>query len=99
MPQSLLRVFAERCCLYNNSKISTSDETVKKDLKSLSVKNFPREHKTWFNKKKVIRMLNKAGFENVYESAYCQSKSPLLLDTNLFDNTQPELSLYVEAIK
>ena len=62
LSQSLLRVFAERCCLYNNSKISTSDETVKKDLKSLSVenflnkysnlisieevKNFPREHKT-----------------------------------------------------
>ena len=44
-------------------------------------------------------MLNKAGFENVYESAYCQSKSPLLRDANLFDNTQPELSLYIEAIK
>ena len=87
LTQSLLKVFAERCCDYNNSNISTSDEVIKKDLKSLSVedflnkysnmisieevRNFPREHKTWFNKKKVIKMLNSAGFENIYESGYC----------------------------
>ena len=44
-------------------------------------------------------MLKLAGFEEVYKSAYCQSKSPILRDPIFFYNTHPDISLYVEAVK
>ena len=44
-------------------------------------------------------MLRLAGFENVYKSAYMQSRSPVLRDPRFFDNTHPDYSVYVEAVK
>ena len=44
-------------------------------------------------------MLKLAGFKEVYKSSYCQSRSPILRDPNFFDNTHPDISLYVEAVK
>jgi len=44
-------------------------------------------------------MLRKAGFSKIFLSGYGQSFSPVLRNTDLFDNTHPEISLYVEAIK
>lgn len=56
-------------------------------------------HVNWFNFDKLQRMLKGAGFEDVYLSGYIQSREPVLWDTTYFDRTDPEMSLYVEAIK
>ena len=98
-----------------SNKINITDEEIQKEFKLLSnkdflnkysnmvstefVKNFPRDHKTWFNSEKVIEMLKLSGFKEVYKSSYCQSRSPILRDPNFFDNTHPDISLYVEAVK
>jgi predicted SAM-dependent methyltransferase len=62
-------------------------------------KKFAGNHINWWNQKKVIRMLEKSGFTQIYRSGFGQSATPPLRNTNLFDNTHPELSLFVEAIK
>lgn len=56
-------------------------------------------HINWFSSEKIMRMLHEAGFSNVYESRYGQSCCPALRDTQLFDTTCPELSVYVECRK
>lgn len=60
---------------------------------------YPGNHVNWWTYKKFARMLPEAGFKTILHSAYGQSTSPLLRDTALFDNTHPEFSVYVEAIK
>ncbi len=60
---------------------------------------YPENHVNWFNVSKLTTMLNKAGFENVYELRYGQSKSPFMRNTQLFDLTAPEVSLYLECQK
>lgn len=60
-------------------------------------RRFPGNHINWWNPDKVQRCLRDAGFEDVYVSAYGQSRSPVLRNTDYFDNTHPKLSLYVEA--
>jgi len=113
--QTLLLYFAAECSGIASNKINITDEEIQKEFKSLTnkdflnkysnmvstefVKNFPRNHTTWFNTVKILEMLKLAGFEEVYKSAYCQSKSPILRDPNFFDNTRPDISLYVEAVK
>jgi predicted SAM-dependent methyltransferase len=62
-------------------------------------KKYPVDHINWWNKDKLFRMLNKAGFEEIYLSAYGQSLSPVLRNISYFDNTCPYLSIYVEAQK
>ncbi|EGC77168.1 hypothetical protein [Treponema denticola] len=59
----------------------------------------PEYHINWFNKDKLTRFLRSAKFDNIIQSAYGKSISPILRNTNLFDTTVPEVSLYVEAIK
>jgi len=60
---------------------------------------YPEYHINWFNSKKLIRMLEEAGFKKVYESRFGQSQSALLRNIQLFDLTCPELTLYVECQK
>lgn len=60
-------------------------------------RRFPGNHINWWNPNKVKRFLRDAGFDTVYVSAYGQSRSPVLRNTDYFDNTHPKLSLYVEA--
>ncbi|MBL7014795.1 MAG: methyltransferase domain-containing protein [Nitrosopumilus sp.] len=62
-------------------------------------KKYPGLHMNWWNFSKLSRMLKKAGFNDVYLSAYGQSSSPVLRDTAFFDNTHPKVSIYVEARK
>jgi SAM-dependent methyltransferase len=62
-------------------------------------KQFTVNHINWWNKKKLFKMLNTAGFEKVYLSGYGQSQSPVLRNLNYFDYTTPYLSIYIEAIK
>lgn len=59
----------------------------------------PEYHINWFNKDKLTRFLRSAKFDNIMQSAYGKSVSPILRNTSLFDTTVPEVSLYVEAIK
>jgi SAM-dependent methyltransferase len=56
-------------------------------------------HINWWDEEKVIRTLRSAGFSHVYVSAYGQSRALVMRDTNLFDSTHPQISLYVEAQK
>lgn len=113
--QDIIWAFAAEHCSYISSTPSVSDEQIQEDFKSLKkkdflnkysdsitinfVKDYPKDHKTWFNSEKLLEMLKLAGFENVYKSAYMQSKSPVLRDPRFFDNTHPDYSVYVEAIK
>lgn len=62
-------------------------------------KKNPEWHVNWYNEKKLRKMLKKSGFEDVYLSAYGQSKEHILRDTNFFDNTHPKMSIYIEAVK
>ncbi|MEO5572433.1 MAG: methyltransferase domain-containing protein [Bacteroidia bacterium] len=62
-------------------------------------KQNPGNHINWFNKEKLFRMLNQAGFEKIHHSAYGQSFSPVMRNLKYFDTTLPKVSLYVEAIK
>lgn len=57
------------------------------------------DHINWFTVDKLISMLRDAGFTDVYESRFGQSRCVLLRDTSLFDSTCPGLSLYVECVK
>ena len=60
-------------------------------------RKYPGNHMNWWNKKKLVRFLRKAGFSDIYPSAYGQSVTPILRDTTLFDSTHPKISLYVEG--
>lgn len=62
-------------------------------------KKYPGNHINWFNPKKIKKMLNKAGFNNIHRSGYAQSFCPPLRNTYYFDNTKPHFSLYMEAFK
>jgi len=62
-------------------------------------KKFPGNHINWWNKDKLFKMLKKAGFNKIFLSGYGQSLSPVLRNTDFFDNTHPEMSFYVEAFK
>jgi len=62
-------------------------------------KKYPGNHTNWWNATKIIKMLNKAGFKNIYLSGYGQSRCPVLRNTSLFDSTNLKVSLYVEARK
>jgi len=61
--------------------------------------NFPGNHINWWDYNKLVFFLKEAGFKVIYRSGYGQSLYAPLRDTNLFDNTHPKLSIYVEAIK
>jgi SAM-dependent methyltransferase len=56
-------------------------------------------HITWWNADKLIRFLKEAGFETVYRSGYTQSAAHVLRNPQYFDNTHPQMSVYVEAVR
>jgi predicted SAM-dependent methyltransferase len=62
-------------------------------------KDYSGDHINWFNKNKIINLLEKANFKTIYESKYGQSCCSILRDKKLFDSTCPELSLYIECRK
>lgn len=61
--------------------------------------DWPGSHMSWWSVGKVIAFLRRAGFQNVYPSAYGQSRFAVLRNTHHFDNTHPSMSLYVEATR
>ena len=60
---------------------------------------YPGNHINWWNPAKVERALAQAGFERIVHSAYGQSRAAVLRNTDLFDNTHPKISLYVDALR
>ncbi len=57
------------------------------------------DHINWFNYEKLNRMLSKYNFTTIFKSGYGQSSDVRLRNTYYFDNTCPDISLYVEAYK
>ena len=62
-------------------------------------KKYRENHINWFNADKLLRMLKEGGFSNNFRSGYGQSKCPILREVNLLESRQPEIGLFVEAIK
>lgn len=56
-------------------------------------------HVNWFNTKKLVALLQEAGFSRVSVSGYQKSSVAILRDGRFFDRTDPEMSIFVEAIK
>jgi len=56
-------------------------------------------HVNWFTKDRLAGYLRSAGFKVVKHSQYLQSCSPILRDSQYFDKTDPEMSLYLDAFK
>lgn len=59
----------------------------------------PGNHINWWTSDKLISFLKSAGFSEPYRSGWGQSVVRPLRETILFDNTFPNMSLYIEAIK
>lgn len=59
----------------------------------------PGNHVSWWNADKLIAAFNRAGFSGAYRSGYGQSVCPVLRNTDHFDTTHPQISVYVEAIR
>ncbi len=62
-------------------------------------KTYPGDHVNWFNMSKLNSMLKATNFNTIIDSRYGQSVCPMLRNTLIFDNTVPELSLYIECLK
>jgi hypothetical protein len=62
-------------------------------------RKYPGNHINWWSYDKMRAMMASAGFGEVCRSGYAQSRSWAMRDTELFDNTHPPISLYVEAVK
>jgi len=62
-------------------------------------KKYPENHINWFNANKLLGMIRQAGFETCYRSGYGQSRCPILREVNLLETRQPEIGLFIEAIK
>ena len=56
-------------------------------------------HLSCYTKKLLIEILKGAGFSDVYESSFMQSRYVPMRETPIFDGTHPWMSLYVEARK
>ncbi|MND28938.1 Methyltransferase domain protein [compost metagenome] len=56
-------------------------------------------HVNWFSTEKITKQLESAGFSQVNVSGYLKSSVPILRDIRYFDRTDPEMSIYVEAVK
>jgi SAM-dependent methyltransferase len=59
----------------------------------------PGNHMSWWNSVKLINYLKQAGFKDVKKSAFGQSESALMRDLRYFDQTYPQISVYIEARK
>jgi hypothetical protein len=67
--------------------------TLEFDIKS------PDNHISWWNFKKLKKFLDHAGFKTIIKSAFGKSTSLYMRDLGHFDQTYPQISVYVEAIK
>ena len=61
--------------------------------------NFPGNHISWWNFERLYKYLKIAGFKTIYKSGYGQSRCHWMRDLDYFDQTYPQISVYVEAVK
>jgi len=59
----------------------------------------PGNHISWWNARKLKEYMEKAGFSSIKRSAYGQSDVWYMRDLKYFDQTYPQISVYVEARK
>ena len=59
----------------------------------------PGNHISWWNFAKLERFLRRAGFTTVFRSGYGQSTTRFMRDLRYFDQSYPQISVSVEAIK
>ena len=57
------------------------------------------EHICWWDFDKISKYLSKAGFPNIYQSAYLQSMEGAMRVPNYFDLRHPHKSVYIECQK
>jgi len=57
----------------------------------------PGNHISWWSHEKINRFLKVAGFSDIVRSGYGQSSCAIMRDSDLFDSTHPQMSIYVEA--
>lgn len=67
------------------------------NLSSRELNNEISAHVNWFNYDKLSYFLQKAGFRSIRKVGYLQSNHPVFSDGLLFDKTDKEFSLFVEA--
>jgi len=87
------------CEIFSNMDPEEAYDFFTSKISSAQILNRPEFHVNWFNSEKIIKMLVKAGFNNIYKSAFGQSHSAILRNSRFFDNTCPNLSLYIECRK
>jgi predicted SAM-dependent methyltransferase len=85
--------------IYNRSSMPDFFKSISNKIPINSNEYFPQGHCNWFTHSKIANMLHNSKFTDIYNSAFGQSVEPVMRNTTLFDNTCPELSLYLEAIK
>jgi predicted SAM-dependent methyltransferase len=62
-------------------------------------KKYRQDHINWWNRKKLERMLRRAGFTWFYVSMREQSAAPVLRNEVYFDNDDNKFVMYMEAVK
>jgi len=60
---------------------------------------WPGNHMSWWTPDKLLRFMADAGFVDAYRSGYGQSVLPILRETRLFDDSHPQNTGYVEAVR
>jgi hypothetical protein len=61
--------------------------------------NSPENHISWWHFEKLKMYFENAGFSTIVKSAFGKSTSKFMRDLAYFDQTYPQISVYVEAIK
>lgn len=62
-------------------------------------KKYRQSHINWWTNKKLKKMLQKAGFKQVYELSAYQSTSPVMRNKYYFDKYWNNVALFMEAVK
>jgi len=62
-------------------------------------RNVPNAHKSYWSSQKMLTCLNELGFKSVNKVGQRQTTDPVFSNGAVFNNTQPQASFFVEAIK
>ena len=106
-------IATQRCRLRLNSKYPLSQSELEAKFNELSKHEFldwltagikfegsrAGEHICWWDFDKISKNLSKAGFQNIYQSAYLQSMEGAMRVPNYFDLRHPHKSIYIECQK
>lgn len=97
-PERLLDSSAIRTLLSSSTLSDALDLMVSGCSYEIQMRH-PGNHINWWNHDKLMNFMGQAGFREIRKSAYGQSRCAVLRNVAHFDNTRPQISLYVEAVK